>query len=128
MRISDWSSDVCSSDLRAARLRGVPGVEHRLFGHAVMPVDHPAAGLAREEPPHQAAPRPARPGEHRGAHRPGRDVTQIAHRIGVAGADEQRPVIGAAGSEEHTSELQSLMRISYAVFCLQKKTHINYST
>src|SRR3546814_10544027 len=58
MRISDWSSDVCSSDL----------------------------------------PRPARPGGHRGAHRPGRDVTQIAHRIGVAGADEQRPVIGAAGA------------------------------
>src|SRR3546814_2999952 len=29
-------------------------------------------------------------------------------------------------SEEHTSELQSLMRISYAVFCLKKKTHTNY--
>src|SRR3546814_7090560 len=39
-------------------------------------------------------------------------------------------VLGAMGSEEHTSELQSLMRISYAVFCLKKKTtqiskHIN---
>src|SRR3546814_3575788 len=33
------------------------------------------------------------------------------------------PVMGAARSEEHTSELQSLMRISYAVFCLNKKTH-----
>src|SRR3546814_4359320 len=31
-------------------------------------------------------------------------------------------------SEEHTSELQSLMRISYAVFCLKKKTHTNYTT
>src|SRR3546814_7085564 len=31
-------------------------------------------------------------------------------------------------SEEHTSELQSLMRISYAVFCLKKKKHINYRT
>src|SRR3546814_10062754 len=31
---------------------------------------------------------------------------------------------GSARSEEHTSELQSLMRISYAVFCLKKKTHI----
>src|SRR3546814_3460558 len=31
-------------------------------------------------------------------------------------------------SEEHTSELQSLMRISYAVFCLKKKTHIHYET
>src|SRR3546814_9219751 len=33
-----------------------------------------------------------------------------------------RPVISARRSEEHTSELQSLMRISYAVFCLKKKT------
>src|SRR3546814_4193308 len=36
-----------------------------------------------------------------------------------------RRVDHPARSEEHTSELQSLMRISYAVFCLQKKTHIN---
>src|SRR3546814_10329636 len=33
---------------------------------------------------------------------------------------------GTARSEEHTSELQSLMRISYAVFCLKKKNHIQY--
>src|SRR3546814_3886053 len=38
------------------------------------------------------------------------------------------PAVRAHGrSEEHTSELQSLMRISYAVFCLQKKTHKNNS-
>src|SRR3546814_8868367 len=36
----------------------------------------------------------------------------------------QRDEAMPARSEEHTSELQSLMRISYAVFCLQKKTHI----
>src|SRR3546814_5768802 len=38
--------------------------------------------------------------------------------------------LGASRSEEHTSELQSLMRISYAVFCLKKKTfiHCNYYT
>src|SRR3546814_4656227 len=35
--------------------------------------------------------------------------------------------VGGARSEEHTSELQSLMRISYAVFCLKKKTH-NHKT
>src|SRR3546814_1809337 len=34
----------------------------------------------------------------------------------------QKPAVSAARSEEHTSELQSLMRISYAVFCLKKKT------
>src|SRR3546814_9836704 len=37
---------------------------------------------------------------------------------------EGRAVLVAARSEEHTSELQSLMRISYAVFCLKKKKHI----
>src|SRR3546814_1310814 len=37
-------------------------------------------------------------------------------------------VVAAARSEEHTSELQSLMRISYAVFCLKKKKNINSST
>src|SRR3546814_1603832 len=39
-----------------------------------------------------------------------------------------RPGGGDLRSEEHTSELQSLMRISYAVFCLKKKTHINENT
>src|SRR3546814_7828416 len=39
-----------------------------------------------------------------------------------------RALAGALRSEEHTSELQSLMRISYAVFCLKKKTNIRWST
>src|SRR3546814_9166548 len=43
----------------------------------------------------------------------------VQGRMGVAGAGQ---VLGAGRSEEHTSELQSLMRISYAVFCLKKKT------
>src|SRR3546814_3075008 len=53
-----------------------------------------------------------------------RTVTQAAggiihQRLG----DESAPLCGRSGrSEEHTSELQSLMRISYAVFCLKKKT------
>src|SRR3546814_5231370 len=42
-------------------------------------------------------------------------------RIALGGKVAHRPVEGR--SEEHTSELQSLMRISYAVFCLKKKTH-----
>src|SRR3546814_7087737 len=42
---------------------------------------------------------------------------------GFALADCDACVIAPARSEEHTSELQSLMRISYAVFCLKKKTH-----
>src|SRR3546814_4132065 len=41
------------------------------------------------------------------------------------GGQRQHPVPGRARSEEHTSELQSLMRISYAVFCLKKNKHLN---
>src|SRR3546814_10856799 len=53
---------------------------------------------------------------------------RLRHRLGRIGADHRLPVRAWAGdadldhrSEEHTSELQSLMRISYAVFCLKKK-------
>src|SRR3546814_9698078 len=70
MRISDWSSDVCSSDLKTIARRGWPGSCGR------------TCVAARDAP--------ARSGR-------------------------------TTRSEEHTSELQSLMRISYAVFCLKKK-------
>src|SRR3546814_5721883 len=43
-------------------------------------------------------------------------------RLGLRPGKGQEPPVHAARSEEHTSELQSLMRISYAVFCLKKKT------
>src|SRR3546814_8147721 len=62
------------------------------------------------------------------AHLPGRNAPSLPHKplssrdlfpgpIGVSGGDARHPL----RSEEHTSELQSLMRISYAVFCLKKK-------
>src|SRR3546814_1643220 len=51
---------------------------------------------------------------------------------GAFGIGQDQPAVGAGRSEEHTSELQSLMRISYAVFCLKKKkqneNYINYNT
>src|SRR3546814_3720048 len=47
------------------------------------------------------------------------DIKNTYDRLGIPEAEKQRLVSG--GSEEHTSELQSLMRISYAVFCLKKK-------
>src|SRR3546814_3215985 len=69
---------------------------------------------------------------------PGDDVEELADLlVGVVGDDEivqcrdgapvvahllGRELLGVVRSEEHTSELQSLMRISYAVFCLKKKT------
>src|SRR3546814_7892144 len=83
MRISDWSSDVCSSDL---------------FPRCRSTTSAPA-------PLHQGSPR-----------------TSLGH-----GSSESRAVLGhrCSRSEEHTSELQSLMRISYAVFCLKKKNKQN---
>src|SRR3546814_4006122 len=62
-----------------------------------------------------------RPAEGGGRGHPG----DRQERRGAAGA--RRPALrgreGAGSSEEHTSELQSLMRIAYAVFCLKKKIH-----
>src|SRR3546814_7134646 len=55
-----------------------------------------------------------------GGHRPGRSGDSTRRR----GCGHERAAIGAR-SEEHTSELQSLMRNSYAVFCLNKKININ---
>src|SRR3546814_6080843 len=50
----------------------------------------------------------------------------LIHRLfGIIGLDDDLAAFGVPRSEEHTSELQSLMRISYAVFCLKKK---NYTT
>src|SRR3546814_9646923 len=104
MRISDWSSGVGSSDLRpAARCRraaeaesdGLFGQKARLSG---APVGEPPAGHADRDRARQRV--DSRSGI----------LKRGAHDLG-----------GIDRSEEHTSELQSLMRISYAVFCLKKK-------
>src|SRR3546814_3467523 len=115
-RISDWSSDVCSSDLAERvlqqRLDEQPVVSDRLVRDAE--VDRP--GL--DQAPHLVGGGVLDDGfelrmiacrrGHRCRHQPGGDRGQAGDR------DPPR-------SEEHTSELQSLMRISYAVFCLKKK-------
>src|SRR3546814_1897586 len=110
MRISDWSSDVCSSDLRT--LQGDEG------GRRVESADRPAPRRPR---PRGAADRAAASPGARGRPRPRvqREIPALHHRRG-----DPPPRAGQTGegrSEEHTSELQSLMRISYAVFCLKKK-------
>src|SRR3546814_6325766 len=113
MRISDWSSDVCSSDLgREAREHGIgeqPGFEGT-----------ERSVHANERRESVVAPRLAAAVVVVGEHRPPAAAVPV-HR-------GQRPD-HAARSEEHTSELQSLMRISYAVFCLKKKKtlHIQYT-
>src|SRR3546814_7939387 len=97
MRISDWSSDVCSSDLGALYARC--GSIAVFFG------DHGrSAGADRR--------------------RRARDHPVVPECECLAGRGPGGPKRGPGGvdrSEEHTSELQSLMRTSYAVFCLKKK-------
>src|SRR3546814_7170289 len=113
MRISDWSSDVCSSDLPKCR-----SVLHHIV-HAGRLSFRPAGQRHRGQ-----RRRGARqlhqwrdPGARQGG---GRELCQPEW----AEADRRRPLHrnrAVGRSEEHTSELQSLMRISYAVFCLKKK-------
>src|SRR3546814_8343317 len=121
MRISDWSSDVCSSDLaggrrvRADRLGQLrqPQLPPQLRAVDAVPRRHDrgrAGGAVRARPGPRAA----------GARRP-RPVAAAGEAARGVGAT----VRTAARSEEHTSELQSLMRISYAVFCLKKNTPTN---
>src|SRR3546814_1480136 len=106
MRIRDWSSDVCSSDLARSRRRDRPGVR---------------AGPAElfHQPERAARPLGAGAGAP-AARRDGRVNRRTGRRNGPESKLRRRPV-HAGRSEEHTSELQSLMRISYAVFCLKKK-------
>src|SRR3546814_3963536 len=121
MRISDWSSDVCSSDL----------VERKAKNDFVTQVDRGAEQeiirLIRKAYPHHAilAEESGASGDNEvtwiidpldGTTNFLHGIPHFAVSIGiqVRGKLEHR-------SEEHTSELQSLMRISYAVFCLKKK-------
>src|SRR3546814_6914198 len=109
MRISDWSSDVCSSDLEAQPIGFAR--KHRNLAERLQ-----SGGIRIEAKQRELAVR----------------------GIGAVARDDQNPpltadrdiatqidIVDPPRSEEHTSELQSLMRISYAVFCLKKKTTTN---
>src|SRR3546814_9371508 len=99
MRISDWSADVGSSDLPVIVADIVTFPTVLGDGRRMLRPDHDGAMAAR----------------HRVVVREG------AHRRDDAVEDAFRIVGDVVRSEEHTSELQSLMRLSYAVFCLKKK-------
>src|SRR3546814_4497877 len=128
MRISDWSSDVCSSDLRNGSAHAqYPFVVDRdvkpLVGHrraAKDGVDAQGFAVAADalHPPCRS-PRhvvhPASPATETDLAIV--ELGQVVRRSHAACIEE----IFILRSEEHTSELQSLMRISYAVFCLKKK-------
>src|SRR3546814_6113283 len=114
MRFSSWSSDVCSSDLDDA----AAGFMHRV-GHRLPPFDLRVGPQARRRGPAKALLRDAggfgNDKPRRGALAVifARELVRHEARSGAA-AGERR-------SEEHTSELQTLMRLPYAVFCLKKK-------
>src|SRR3546814_4220183 len=119
MRISDWSSDVCSSDLSAFR-------EYCESAQG-LPASTEAAGAARHNLViGNEGPKPlvSHAGSRSDPENNGTDVTPSFPPAGIRA--EPHPIIR---SEEHTSELQSLMRNSYAVFCLKKKKrHITHAT
>src|SRR3546814_2288378 len=101
MRISDWSSDVCSSDL---------------------------CGCLRPPACQKSKPGSCRHGRDRGPARGHRRAVRSGAGWCALPATVAHCVARIAmwRSEEHTSELQSLMRISYAVFCLKKKNNNAY--
>src|SRR3546814_9479022 len=111
MRISDWSSGVCSSDLRE-RTTLSPVVRAHRDKHVFDRNDQ------HQRPEDQAQHAEDVQPIHCEGVRPDEAFLQ---RIERRGADVAEHDADSARSEEHTSELQSLMRISYAVFCLKKK-------
>src|SRR3546814_4463488 len=127
MRISDWSSDVCSSDLGSPHLANnnrdianvhVEDVTTPAHQHEIETL---VDALARFRPTRIAIEWPS-------SDQAGLDKRYAAYRAGTlpVSANERdqialRLAAKLGRSEEHTSELQSLMRISYAVFCLKKK-------
>src|SRR3546814_1042255 len=115
MRISDGSSDVCSSDLMRRRIAEQAGDDVRGQDRKSRP-----EGVLRGR---AAARRAAQLGEAVIA-REQPDAEEGGHRQRADVRDEQplEPEPARARSEEHTSELQSLTRISYAVFCLKNNT------
>src|SRR3546814_10328994 len=147
MRISDWSSDVCSSDLRVGRRAvqrfgrerrfaefggdiGIVEVAERRAGVAVRQEEVPQArglrlvlcAFEQFELPRRPAPAIgagfAQPEEFFG------DRIDIVGDMALDGVEERLRFLRHAQvverSEAHTSDIQSLMRISYAVFCLKK--------
>src|SRR3546814_7334531 len=155
MRISDWSSDVCSSDLgRIAQYSAAirAGDDRQIrpqkildenIGRCVQPRRNAiryrgdgAETAAIEQVADDERAAILRPEQSRCVAAPERGRV-LAHQSGTADQRNRLPAVFGAPrnceqiakrSEEHTSELQSLMRHSYAVFCLKKKnTHTAYT-
>src|SRR3546814_6287597 len=120
--ISDWSSDVCSSDLSALQASAGSGNDCYyaiLVAHILLPLSFCCSRIrlkltqpsSSQVPTSHHAKRSANPATRR------QDRADTPRKSRRSGRFRR--------SEEHTSELQSLMRISYAVFCLKKKKNGN---
>src|SRR3546814_1441726 len=126
MRISDWSSDVCSSDLKQiGEPLGLGEIDPSIIERA-------PRKFARDRSPQPRHRRKRR--LDRRDHGPAAMQVQFGEILTGRGRRTGKPqdqrvierrAIGIFRSEEHTSELQSLMRNSYAVFCLKKKKNNN---
>src|SRR3546814_9086589 len=116
MRISDWSSDVCSSDLaRSKRSTPVPRLTARSLPLAQR---RSASGSNSRTPASRNVPKSS----NSRLQIPGPVSFLSPYAVDTASSPSAtRGCTVKPRSEEHTSELQSLMRISYAVFCLKKK-------
>src|SRR3546814_5826420 len=112
MRISDWSSDVCSSDLKSLE-EIIKSSSGTLFNQAAQVWNHTFFWNSMK---------PGGGGQPGGALATAIDksfgsLDKFKEEFKTKGVGQ----FGSGRSEEHTSELQSLMRSSYAVFCLKKK-------
>src|SRR3546814_9461457 len=142
MRISDCSSDVCSSDLVSiAALRHVESEaafkQEQVHGFRLIGEQVQLQVMSDGDRAAYRATRQPRFEDRQLSHQTRRERAQSLQSLGIGGAAEQlqiandgcvdlrivRPRRRTSSSEEHTSELQSLMSISYAVFCLKKKSN-----
>src|SRR3546814_5806005 len=118
MRISDWSSDVCSSDLSPVHAASPAGDQQGHLADAQGDHDHHGDGV------HHGRPRGDLLSADGSDHLLARQIDSRAWRLSHGAPLVRRSRLfglreESGRSEEHTSELQSLMRISYAVFCLK---------
>src|SRR3546814_937876 len=128
MRISDWSSDVCSSDLEDAKKRlraDRPDFLHDGSNRGAEKASRFAGSASSSREPKSRVLSPivafSKASCKNGARKKPDPVRQAAQREGSQAAF----LLSSIRSEEHKSELQALMRISYAVFCWNKKNIIH---
>src|SRR3546814_10566933 len=129
MRISDWSSDVCSSELipDQAILRST--ANYAIADITIDFVDGTDIYWARQQVAERlSSVLPDLPASVSGGLAPISTPLSDIYMFTIEGPlslQQKRELLDWTRSAEHTSELQSLMRISYAVFCLQKNTNHN---